>query len=62
MKLKPIVAEEIYVDIFRIDNIAILLVLDKDVVLLIIADPSIEVSRARRDLNRGSLYAFGTRR
>jgi len=62
LKPKPIGAEEVYVDILRIDNIAVLPVLDKDVVLLIIADPSIEVGGARRDLNRGSLYAFGTRR
>ena len=61
MKLKPIVAEEIYVDIFWIDNVVILLVLDKGVVLLIIADPAIEVGRMRHDLDNCALYTFGTR-
>jgi len=59
LKLKPIVAKEIYVDIFRIDNVAILPVLDKGVMLLIIADPSIEVSRTGRDLNSCALMRLG---
>jgi len=61
LELKPIIAEEIYVDIFRIDNVAILPVLDKGALLLIIADPAIEVSRTRSDLDSCALYTFGMR-
>jgi len=61
LELKPIVAEEIYVDIFQIDNVAILPVLDKVVLLLIIVDPAIEVSRMRSDFDSCALYTFGTR-
>jgi len=61
LELKPIVAEEVYVDIFPIDNVVILPVLDKVGLLLIITDPTIDFSRTTSDFDSCAIHTFGTR-
>jgi len=53
--------EEAYVDVFWIDNVAILRVLDKVGLLLIITDQAIEFSRARGYSYNCALHSLGAK-